>query len=79
MSDGMMGPGLTWLAAMAKHNSFSLNYISKLWRLAPFMDSELSAFLLKIEISRHAAGMQNLKELGLLQSGATVQNTDLTA
>ncbi|MBF9252966.1 hypothetical protein I2I11_06660 [Pontibacter sp. 172403-2] len=78
MSNGMLGADLTWLAAMAKHDLFCLDYISKLWRLAPFIDADLSALLLGIENSRHTAAIRSLKELGLLNPGTTMQNTDMT-
>jgi|GEM_PF-1239032 len=78
MVDGALGNSLTWLGAMAKHDFFSKDYISKLWRLSPFIDAELSGLLLEIEDSRHSHGMQSLKDYGLLNPGAKIQNTDLT-
>lgn len=79
--NGKMSSALNWLEAMAKHDLQCLEFIAKLWRISPFIESELSSLMLRIENSSHTAGMKSAREIEipLMQTGATLQNQNLSS
>ncbi len=77
---GQMGSSYNWLEAMAAHDQQCLDYVSKLWRISTFIESELSSKLLQLENSRHSSSMKDLREITipLIKNGGTLQNQNLS-
>jgi hypothetical protein len=62
---------------MALQEQWCQAEITELWRLQRFLEAQLVAIVSEIELSRHAAGMKDVREKMMLRGNLT--NTDMSA
>jgi hypothetical protein len=74
-ADGLKA--VSWLRAMALQEQWCQAEITELWRLQRFLEAQLVAIVSEIELSRHAAGMKDVREKMMLRGNLT--NTDMSA